>query len=46
MGFGLINDTVKINEILKKAHYESDILLSMKMNLGYNTSEEILNNSI
>ncbi|UMB52532.1 tRNA-dihydrouridine synthase family protein [Lutibacter sp. A64] len=42
MGSGLINDAQKINEILKKVHSESDILVSMKMRLGYENSEEIL----
>ena len=42
MGSGLINDSQKINEILKKVHAESDILVSMKMRLGYENSGEIL----
>jgi tRNA-dihydrouridine synthase len=42
MGSGLINDAEKINEILKRVHSESDILVSMKMRLGYENSEEIL----
>ncbi len=43
MGAGLINDSIKINEILNKIHSESDIIVSMKMRLGYENSEEILN---
>jgi tRNA-dihydrouridine synthase len=42
MGSGLISDAPKINEILKKVHSESDIIVSMKMRLGYNTTDEIL----
>lgn len=42
MGSGLISDPVKINSILTKVHAESDIIVSMKMRLGYENSEEIL----
>jgi tRNA-dihydrouridine synthase len=42
MGSGLISNTEKINQILHKVHNESDILVSMKMRLGYDTTEEIL----
>jgi len=42
MGSGLINNSEKINEILKKVHAESDIVVSMKMRLGYENSDEIL----
>jgi tRNA-dihydrouridine synthase len=42
MGSGLIKDPIKINRILNKVHAESDIIVSMKMRLGYETSEEIL----
>jgi tRNA-dihydrouridine synthase len=42
MGSGLINNPEKINNILHKAHNESDIIVSMKMRLGYGNSEEIL----
>lgn len=42
MGSGLINDSEKINEILNKVHSESDIIVSMKMRLGYENSKEIL----
>jgi tRNA-dihydrouridine synthase len=43
MGSGLICQTEKINGILKKVHAESDIIVSMKMRLGYDNAEEILN---
>lgn len=42
MGSGLISNTEKINQILHKVHNESDIIVSMKMRLGYETTEEIL----
>lgn len=42
MGSGLINNPEKINNILNKVHAESDIIVSMKMRLGYENSEEIL----
>ncbi|MFE3872436.1 tRNA dihydrouridine synthase [Flavobacterium sp. ZS1P70] len=42
MGSGLINNPDKINTILHRAHSESDIIVSMKMRLGYENSEEIL----
>ena len=42
MGSGLIANPEKINNILQKAHSESDIIVSMKMRLGYDNSEEIL----
>ena len=43
MGSGLICESEKINDILNKVHSESDILVSMKMRLGYENPEEILN---
>ena len=43
MGSGLICETEKINHILDRVHSESDILVSMKMRLGYENPEEILN---
>ncbi|WP_111706260.1 tRNA-dihydrouridine synthase family protein [Lutibacter citreus] len=43
MGSGLINSPEKIDGILNKIHSESDILVSMKMRLGYENSQEILN---
>jgi tRNA-dihydrouridine synthase len=43
MGSGLISNTEKINNILHKVHSESDIIVSMKMRLGYDNTEEILN---
>ena len=42
MGSGLISDADKINSILHKIHNESDIIVSMKMRMGYDTPEEIL----
>ena len=43
MGSGLIFDFVKIEQILQKVHEQSDIKVSMKMRMGYENSEEILN---
>jgi tRNA-dihydrouridine synthase len=42
MGSGLIKNTEQINHILDRAHSETDIIVSMKMRLGYDTTEEIL----
>lgn len=42
MGSGLISKPEKINHVLERAHAESDIIVSMKMRLGYENSEEIL----
>jgi tRNA-dihydrouridine synthase len=42
MGSGLISNTEKINTVLERAHAETDILVSMKMRLGYETTQEIL----
>jgi len=42
MGSGLIKNPAKINRILNRVHAESGIIVSMKMRLGYETSEEIL----
>lgn len=42
MGSGLICNPAKIDEILHRAHNETDILVSMKMRMGYENSEEIL----
>jgi tRNA-dihydrouridine synthase len=42
MGSGLICQPEKINDILNKVHAESDITVSMKMRMGYENSEEIL----
>ncbi|TVZ28138.1 tRNA-dihydrouridine synthase [Gillisia sp. Hel_I_86] len=42
MGSGLICDPAKIDHILDKAHTETDILVSMKMRMGYENSNEIL----
>ena len=43
MGSGLICDFVKIEQILQKVHEQSNIIVSMKMRMGYENSEEILN---
>ncbi len=42
MGSGLICNPSKIEHILERAHSETDILVSMKMRMGYETSDEIL----
>jgi tRNA-dihydrouridine synthase len=42
MGSGLICQTDKINTILDRAHSETDIIVSMKMRLGYENAQEIL----
>ena len=41
MGSGLLKDPEKINSILERVHAESDIVVSIKMRLGYESSEEI-----
>lgn len=43
MGSGLICEPEKINSILDKVHSESNIIVSMKMRLGYEDNQEILN---
>lgn len=42
MGSGLICNPDKINEILHRAHTETDIVVSMKMRMGYEHAQEIL----
>ena len=42
MGSGLICDPEKINQILERVHKETDIVVSMKMRMGYEHPEEIL----
>jgi tRNA-dihydrouridine synthase len=42
MGSGLICNPDKINQILDRVHSETDILVSMKMRMGYEHPEEIL----
>jgi tRNA-dihydrouridine synthase len=42
MGSGLICETEKIDHILKRVHNETDIVISMKMRMGYNDPTEIL----
>ncbi|MDE0598613.1 MAG: tRNA-dihydrouridine synthase family protein, partial [Dokdonia donghaensis] len=43
MGSGLICNTKKIDHILDRAHTETDVTISMKMRLGYESPEEIIN---
>lgn len=42
LGSGLIRDVTHVDGILKKVHTESDILVSIKIRLGYDSPEEIL----
>jgi len=42
MGSGLICEPEKINHILDRVHSETDIIVSMKMRMGYEHHEEIL----
>ena len=42
MGSGLICNTGRIDEILERAHNETDIVVSMKMRMGYDNPTEIL----
>ncbi|HZH86813.1 MAG TPA: tRNA-dihydrouridine synthase family protein [Brumimicrobium sp.] len=42
MGSGLICQPARIEEVLHNAHNETDILVSMKMRMGYENAEEIL----
>lgn len=42
MGSGLINDPKRIDDILNRVHSESDVVVSMKMRMGYEHSGEIL----
>jgi tRNA-dihydrouridine synthase B len=42
MGSGLISDAKRIDEVLNKVHQESDIIVSMKMRMGYENPNEIL----
>jgi len=42
MGSGMIDSPEKIDEVLDMAHSESDIVVSMKMRMGYNKPDEIL----
>lgn len=42
MGSGLINDPARIDEVLKRVHNESDVIVSMKMRMGYDNPTEIL----
>ena len=42
MGSGLISNTSQIEHILKRVHTETDIIVSMKMRMGYENPIEIL----
>ena len=42
MGSGLIKNTDQIENILKRVHNETDIIVSMKMRMGYENASEIL----
>ena len=42
MGSGLINDAERIDKILERVHAETDIIVSMKMRMGYDEPSEIL----
>lgn len=42
MGSGLINDPDRIDRVLEKAHAETDLVISMKVRMGYEHSGEIL----
>ncbi|TXI61477.1 MAG: tRNA-dihydrouridine synthase family protein [Flavobacterium sp.] len=42
MGSGLISNTSQIEHILKRIHNETDIIVSMKMRMGYENANEIL----
>lgn len=42
MGSGLICEPTKIDHILQRVHNETDVIVSMKMRMGYETPEEIL----
>lgn len=42
MGSGLIKNTEGINHILERVHNETDIIVSMKMRMGYENPTEIL----
>jgi len=42
MGSGLISDPSRIDQILDRVHSETDVIVSMKMRMGYDHREEIL----
>lgn len=42
MGSGLISNTSQIETILDRVHNETDIIVSMKMRMGYENPNEIL----
>ncbi|MBU2997285.1 tRNA-dihydrouridine synthase family protein [Cellulophaga baltica] len=42
MGSGLVKEASKIDHILDRVHSETDVVVSMKMRMGYDNSDEIL----
>jgi len=42
LGSGLIADPYKIDRILDRVHTETDVLVSMKLRMGYDSPDEIL----
>ncbi|MEN8810829.1 MAG: tRNA-dihydrouridine synthase family protein [Flavobacteriales bacterium] len=42
MGSGLVKNTEQIRHILQRVHNETDIVVSMKMRMGYDDASEIL----
>jgi len=42
MGSGLVKNTAQIRHILERVHNETDIVVSMKMRLGYDNASEII----
>jgi len=42
MGSGLISEPDRIDQILERVHAESDIIVSMKVRMGYNEPTELL----
>jgi tRNA-dihydrouridine synthase len=42
MGSGLVKEASKIDHILDRVHSETDVVVSMKMRMGYENSDEIL----
>ncbi len=43
LGSGLVNDPERIDRILDRVHSETDIVVSMKMRMGYEHAGEIIN---
>ena len=42
LGSGLVNDPERIDRILDRVHSETDIIISMKMRMGYEHAGEII----